>query len=163
MKMVYSYRFIIYLSFFGIVFFSAAAITCMFLLINNILDNKANMIIVYSILLIEFSCFIPLFLLILNRFGCKIIYNEEKQIIIRKGFICGYEYCLRIEDIKEIIIASFPKETTYYIFIDSYNTKYDGGSKKSFIRIEKTEQNLDFIKKFWNKPIEEYKLEELFS
>ena len=163
MKRVYSNRFIIYLSFFGIVFFSAAAITCMFLLINNILDNKANMIIVDSILLNGFSCFIFLFLLMLNRFGCKIIYNEEEQIIIRKGFICGYKYQLKIDDIKEIIIATFPKETTYYVIVDFYNTKYDGGSKKSFIRIEKTEQNLDFIKKFWNKPIEEYKLEELFS
>ena len=153
MKRVYSCRFIICLSFFGIVFFSAAAITCMFLLINNILDNKANMIIVDSILLIGFSCFISLFLLMLNRFGCKIIYNEEKQRIIRKGFICGYNYCLKIEDIKEIIIASFPKETTYYVIIDSYNTKYDGGSKKSFIRIEKNEENLKFIKQFWNKPI----------
>ena len=153
MKRVDSCRFIIYLSFFGIVFFFAAAITCMFLLINNILDNKANMIIVDSILLIGFSCFISLFLLMLNRFGCKIIYNEEKQIIIRKGFICGYNYCLKIEDIKEIIIASFPKETTYYVFIDSYNTKYDGGSKKSFIRIEKNEENLKFIKQFWNKPL----------
>lgn len=153
MKKVYSNRVIIYFSIFGIVFFSIAAIMCVFLLINNILNNQTNMIIVYSVLLVEFICFISLSLLTLNRFGCKIIYNEEEQIIIRRGFICGYMYQLKIEDIKEIIIASFPKETTYYIFIDSINTKYDGGSKKSFIRIEKNENNLKFIKQFWDKPI----------
>ena len=153
MKKVYSCRFIIYLSFFGIVLFSFLTIVSLFYLFNSIINYQRNMIMVYLGLIVGFSCFISLYLFMLNRFGCKIIYNEEKQIIIRKGFICGYKYCLKIEDIKEIIIASFPKETTYYIFIDSYNTKCDGGFKKSFIRIEKNEKNLKFIKQFWNKPI----------
>ena len=153
MKKVYSNRVIIYFSIFGIGFFSIAAIICVFLLINSILNNQTNMIIVSSVLLVGFSCFIFLFLLMLNRFGCKIIYNEEEQIIIRKGFICGYKYQLKIDDIKEVIIATFPKETTYYVIVDLYNTKYDGGSKKSFIRIEKNENNLKFIKQFWDKPI----------
>ena len=60
---------------------------------------------------------------------------------------------MKIEDIKEIIITSFPKETEYYVLIDSTNTKYVGGYKKSFIRIEKNKKNQDFIKQFWNKPI----------
>ncbi len=153
MKKVYSNRVIIYFSIFGIVFFSIAAIICVFLLINSILNNQTNMIIVSSVLLVEFICFVSLLGLMLNRFGYKIIYNEEEKMIIRKGFICGYKYQLKIEDIKEIIIASFPKETTYYVLIDYTNTKYDGGSKKSFIRIEKNEKNQSFIKQFWDKPI----------
>ena len=76
----------------------------------------------------------------LNRLGCTIIYNEKEKTIIRKGFICGYKYIVKIEDIKDIVVATFPKETTYYVLIDSYNTKYDGGYKKSFIRIEKNEK-----------------------
>ncbi len=153
MKKVYSCRFIIYLSFFGIVLFSFPTIVSVFYLFNSIINYQTNMIMVYLGLIVGFSCFIFLFLLMLNRFGCKIIYNEEEQIIIRKGFICGYKYQLKIEDIKEVIIATFPKETTYYVIVDLYNTKYDGGSKKSFIRIEKTENNLKFIKQFWDKPI----------
>ena len=153
MKKVYSCRFIIYLSFFGIVLFSFPTIVSVFYLFNSIINYQTNMIMVYIGLIVGFSCFIFLFLLMLNRFGCKIIYNEEEQIIIRKGFICGYKYQLKIDDIKEIIIATFPKETTYYVIVDLYNTKYDGGSKKSFIRIEKTENNLKFIKQFWDKPI----------
>ena len=90
----------------------------------------------------------------LNRFGYKITYNEDERTIQRKGFICGYKYIVKIEDIKNIVTATFPKETTYYVIIDSHNTKYDGGSKKSFIRIEKNEDNLKFIKQFWDKPIE---------
>lgn len=153
MKKVYSCRFIIYLSFFGIVLFSVPTIVSVFYLFNSIINYQTNMIIVYLGLIVGFSCFIFLFLLMLNRFGCKIIYNEEEQIIIRKGFICGYKYQLKIDDIKEVIIATFPKETTYYVIVDLYNTKYDGGSKKSFIRIEKNENNLKFIKQFWDKPI----------
>ena len=153
MKKVYSCRFIIYLSFFGIVLLSFPTIVSVFYLFNSIINYQTNMIMVYLGLIVGFSCFIFLFLLMLNRFGCKIIYNEEEQIIIRKGFICGYKYQLKIDDIKEVIIATFPKETTYYVIVDLYNTKYDGGSKKSFIRIEKNENNLKFIKQFWDKPI----------
>lgn len=153
MKKVYSCRFIIYLSFFGIVLLSFPTIVSVFYLFNSIINSQTNMIMVYLGLIVGFSCFIFLFLLMLNRFGCKIIYNEEEQIIIRKGFICGYKYQLKIDDIKEVIIATFPKETTYYVIVDLYNTKYDGGSKKSFIRIEKNENNLKFIKQFWDKPI----------
>ena len=153
MKKVYSWRFIIYWLFFVIVILSFLTIVSVFDLFNSIINYQINMIMVYLGLIVGFSCFIFLFLFMLNRFGCKIIYNEEEQIIIRKGFICGYKYQLKIDDIKEVIIATFPKETTYYVIVDLYNIKYDGGSKKSFIRIEKNENNLKFIKQFWDKPI----------
>ena len=115
------------------------------------------MVAVYSILLFVNLCFTSLSFLILNRLGCQIIYNENEKILIRKGFICGYKYQLKTEDIRDIIIATFPKETTYFVLLDSVNTKYDGGSKKSFIRIEKIEKNYNFIKQFWDKPMKEYK------
>ena len=111
MKKVYSYRGIIYFSIFGIVFLSIAAIICVFLLINSILNNQTNMILVSSVLLVEFICFVSLIGLMLNRFGYKIIYNADERTIMRKGFICGYKYQLKIDDIKEVIIATFPKET----------------------------------------------------
>lgn len=153
MKKVYSNRVIIHFSIFGIVFFSIAAIISVFLFIDSITNVQTNVIIVYLILVIEFTFFVSLFFFILNRFGCKILYNANEGVIIRKGFICGYEYQLKIEDIVEIIITSVHWETTYYVFIDSINTKYNSGSKKSFIRIEKNENNLKFIKQFWEKPI----------
>ena len=154
MKKVYSNRFVIYFSIFCIAFLSIVTFVCVFSLINGIINNQSNMIMVYSILIAGFICFLSLFFLFLNRFGYKITYNEDERTIQRKGFICGYKYIVKIEDIKNIVTATFPKETTYYVIIDSHNTKYDGGSKKSFIRIEKNEDNLKFIKQFWDKPIE---------
>ena len=157
MKKVYSNRVSIYLSIFGIVIFSIAAIMCVCLLVNYIPNNQTNIIIASSVMLVVFICFIFPYLVMLNRYGCKIIYNEEEQIIIRKGFVCGYEYRLKVEDIKDIIIATIPWDATYYIMIDSVNTKYVSGSKESFLRIEKNDKNKIFIKQFWNKPIKEYK------
>ena len=150
MKKVYSNKFMVYFLSFGVLLFSIFSIICVFSLISNIMYGKKNVIIVYSILLFGFICFLSLFLFSLNRFGCKIIYNANEGIIIRKGFICGYKYLVKIEDIQDIVIATFRKETTYYVIIDPYNTKYDGGYKKSFIRIEKNENNLKFIKQFWD-------------
>ena len=80
MKKVYSNRVIIYFSIFGIVFFSIAAIICVFLLINSILNNQPNMIIVSSVLLVGFICFVALLGLMLNRFGYKIIYNAARDL-----------------------------------------------------------------------------------
>lgn len=153
MKKVYSNMFYIYLSIFGVVFFSAFSITCVVSLINNIKNDQTNMVIANLILLVGFVCFIFLSLLVLNRCGCKVIYDEKRKKIIRKGFIFGYKYELKIEDIQEITIISLPRDAVYYVFIDTINTKYDGGYKKSFIRIEKNEKNLKFIKQFWDKPI----------
>ena len=157
MKKIYSNKCIIYISFFGIAFFSIATIISLISLFFGIISGKINMVAVYSILLFVNLCFTSLSFLILNRLGCQIIYNENEKILIRKGFICGYKYQLKTEDIRDIIIATFPKETTYFVLLDSVNTKYDGGSKKSFIRIEKIEKNYNFIKQFWDKPMKEYK------
>ncbi len=153
MKKVYSNRLIICFSVFGILFFSITIFVCAFSLINSVINEQSNMIILYSILIAEFVCFVSLLFLMLNRFGYKIIYNENERTITRKGFICGYKYIIKIEDIKDVVVETFPKETTYYVIIDSYNTKYEGGSIKSYVRIEKSEDNLKFIKQFWDKPI----------
>ena len=73
-----------------------------------------------------------------NRGGCTVIYDSEKSILKRKGFFFGYEYELKIEDIKEIVIVFVALErTTNYIFVDAYNTRYESGYKKSFIRLKR--------------------------
>ncbi len=156
MKKVYSNKFIVYFCIFGIILFLIPAIICFVSLINSIMNERNNMIIANSIFIFGFLCFCTLNFILLNRFGYKIIYDRDNGIINREGFICGYKYQLKVEDIKEIIVATFPKETTYYVFIDSINKKYDGGSNKSFIRIEKNKNNYEFITQFWDKPIKEY-------
>lgn len=121
------------------------------LLINNLINK--NDVLFEIIMIIGFLPFIILFGFIANRFGYIVIYDDKNNMLYRRGLICGYKYQVKIDDIQDIVIATFPKETTYYIFIDSYNRKYDGGSKKSFIRIEKNEKNYNFIMQFWDKPL----------
>ena len=76
------------------------------------------------------------------KIGSKIYFDNEKH---------GYK--VRARDKRFVIAYRNWKDTYYYVIVDLYNTKYDGGSKKSFIRIEKNENNLKFIKQFWDKPI----------
>ena len=156
-KTVYSNKTLIWILIFGTALFSVATIICIAYLIFNVLYEQMNFVLMYSVLIILFLCSIVLIMFSLNRFGCKVSYDYQRKLIVRKGFICGYKYQIKIEDIKNIIVVTFPQEATYYVFIDSINKKYDGGSKNSFIRIEKTKKNYEFIKQFWNKPIAENK------
>ena len=134
--------------------------------ISNI--DQTN-IVAYSILISFHLCFFGFLMFGLNRCGCKVIYDSEKQVIMRKGFICGYKYKIKVDDIKEIISIPFPWETTYYVIVDSINTapkkkSYESYFKTSFIRFEKTAKNAEIIKKFWDGPIKEYKTyEELYK
>lgn len=148
---------IIYISLFGIVIFSVGTLIYIGAMISSIYNNQTNLLIVYLILSIAFLIFASLLIFVLNRYGYKVYYDKSNNIIYRKGFICGYKCQVKIENIHDIIVAPFPKETTYYMLLDSDHTKYDGGSKKSFIRIEKTQKNEEFIKQFWDKQIKEYK------
>ncbi len=135
----------------AIVIFMIIEVLNISLLINNLINE--NDILVYLITTIGLLPFIILFVFYANRFGYIVTYDSNNNVLYRRGLIFGYKYQVKIDDIQDIIIATFPKETTYYIFIDSYNTKYDGGSKQSFIRIEKNNKNYKFITQFWNKPI----------
>ena len=114
MKKVYSCKFFIYVSMFGIALLSAISIVCIFFVVKATVNNKTNEIIAFSIPTLVCVCFIPLAFTSLNRLGCRVIYNAKERTIQRKGFICGYEYQLKIEDIKEIVVVSFHQDSTYF-------------------------------------------------
>ena len=154
MKMVYSYKFAIYISLFGIALFTTTLIVCICGAIFSVSHSQMNLVIVYLIVSIGFALFDILSLFALNRLGCKVIYDPNNNIVYRKGFICGYQHKIKVDDILKIVIATFPKETTYYILVEPYNNNLDGISKKSFIKIEKNEDNYKFIMQFWDKPFE---------
>ncbi len=156
MKKVYSYKAMIYISIFGIIVFLTLIIGNLHLIFNTAY-GQTDLIFIYSILIFCCLCFIALCVIALNRLCYKVTYDSNKKCINRNGFICGYKYQVNVEDIKEIIIVPFQNERSFFVFIDKFNTKYDGGYRKSFIRIEKNESNYEFIKQFWDKPIKEYK------
>ena len=157
MKKVYSNNLIVCLAIAGIVISFVVVILFTYILISLGRIDIVGIIFLIVLPLLVVCFLITLSLFTLNRMGCKVLYDADERMIIRRGFICGYEYRLKVEDIKDIIIVTIPRDATYYIIIDFVNTKYDSGFKESFIRIEKNEKGKKFIKQFWNKPIKEYK------
>lgn len=148
---VYSSKFAAIFSLIFMSLFIVIELVNVYSLINNIIYKKD--ILFEIIMTIGFLPFIILFGFIANRFGYLVIYDSVNNTLSRRGLLCGYKLTINIDDVQDIIIETFSKETTYYVFIDSRSIKYDGGSKKSFLRIEKNEENLKFIAQFWDKPI----------
>lgn len=148
---VYSSKFTAIFSLIFMSLFIVIELINVYSLINNIIYK--NDILFEIIMTIGFLPFIILFGFVANRFGYLVIYDSVNNTLSRRGLLCGYKLTINIDDVQDIIIGTFSKETTYYVFIDSRSIKYDGGSKKSFLRIEKNEENLKFIAQFWDKPI----------
>ena len=148
---VYSSKFAAIFSLIFMSLFIVIELVNVYSLINNIIYK--NDILFEIIMTIGFLPFIILFGFVANRFGYLVIYDSVNNTLSRRGLLCGYKLTINIDDVQDIIIGTFSKETTYYVFIDSRSIKYDGGSKKSFIRIEKNENNLKFIRQFWDKTI----------
>lgn len=149
---VYSSRFIVYLSLFAIgVFFIILFVTVYQISLNPTKTSVYIPTIFILLLYLLFFCFL------LNRLGYRITYDNKSRTLYRKGFIYGYFHKIEIDDIKEIISVPYPKERTYYVIIDSNQSIFDGGYKKSYLRMEKTNKNKKFIEQFWDKPIKEYK------
>ena len=146
-----SHKFAALLSIFGIVLFTISGLICIYPLLKGLI-NRDNMAWQVAMIMV-FLSFSLLGVFVGNRVGYTVIYNAETNMLYRRGLFGGYKYELKIEDIQDIVIAEFYKETTYYVLIDPYNTEYGGGTKKSFIRLEKTSKNHAFIKQFWHKPI----------
>lgn len=115
----------------------------------------------------------------LNRFGYKIIYNEDERTITRKGFICGYKYIIKIEDINDIVIETFPKdyikrENNNIVFVKKIIEK--SIEKRKIVTLEKSKvidyyidkQKLIIVTKEQNYIIEDFhvkfsKIEQLFN
>lgn len=157
-KKIYSNKSVIYFSIFGIVFISIIMILSIISLMSNVEETTNNILMIIALILI-YLFFLVLFVFSLNKFGYKVIYDSNKKVISKKGFIFGHEYQIKLEDIKEVAVLSLPKETAYYVLTDSKDDK-----QESFIKIKKTKKNEIFVKQFWDKSIKEYEdYEELFN
>ena len=85
-----------------------------------------------------------LLLFMLNCWGCTVWYDGEN--IGRKGLIAGYKYQISVDDIKSIEIHFVPKDGEYIIFKDNICSSIEGFSNKSYIRLQKDDKRLDFVK-----------------
>ena len=131
----------------GVVCFGAVV------MIANFRTGEMNLAIIVTIVECFFLMVVALTVCVLNRAGCKILYDPDKKMLYRKGLWWGYKYELKVEDIKEIIVVFLPQDGTYYLLLDPYNSKYESYYTKSCIRLRDTKENLEFIKQFWDKPI----------
>ena len=121
--------------------------------VSSINTGQRNLVILGTIV----GCFLlavtVLNIYVLNRAGCKIVYDPDKNMLYREGLWWGYKYQLKVEDIEEIVVVFLHKDDYYYLLLDPYNTKVESYFKKSYIRLKETKENLEFIKQFWDKPI----------
>lgn len=157
MKRVYSDKTAIGLLVFCLIVCIGFGCFCIAVMIPSIRTGEQNLAILAAIVGCFFLMIAVLTVCILNRAGCKVIYDPDKNMLYRKGLWWGYNYQLKVEEIKEIVIVFLPREDIYYVLLDSVNTKYEGWSKKSYIKLRETKENQIFIRQFWDKPIKEYR------
>ncbi len=150
-RKVYSSKFEAVLSIFAVVLFTIPEIICIRSLLDALAKNED--ILIYLIGAIIFALLIPLYILLGNRTAYTVTYNHKEKMLYRRGFFFGYKYQLKVEDIEDVLIGTFPREGTYYILVDPYNNRYDACYKKSFIRLQATDKNREFIELFWHRPI----------
>ena len=157
-KKIYAFKIFVYISIFAAMFFSIFSSICIYHAVFCALAKNFSGAMCYSVLSLLFVFFVIFCTFCLNRGGCKVIYDSAEHTIVRKGYIYGYEYKVRVDDIKEIISVTDPRLGIYYILVDLSGTeqdyrKYFGIGKDSFIQIRKTDENDAFVKQFWDKPI----------
>lgn len=155
MKKVYSSKLSVYFLLFGIMLLFALGVLSIVLMIANSKDGDSSGVTVYLVcFLIDLLC-IGLLMLVLNRYGCKVWFDRDTYEVRRQGFFCGYSYRLRVSDIEDVVVVTVKHDATYYILLDKVNSKYEGGSNESYIRLEYTPENKVFIQQFWDKTIRE--------
>ena len=88
-----------------------------------------------------------------NRSCARIWYNEKEKTIERKGLLFGCEKSLMVEDIQKVIIMQRNGRRILIIYDE-------GVSESNIVILNQTivlkycQHNLDLIKEFWNKPME---------
>ena len=165
MKKIYAFKILVYLSLFAVLFCLICSLGCIYYAVFCALANNFGGAMGCSVSSLLFMFFAIFFIFILNRGGCKVMYDSAEHTIVRKGYICGYEYKVRVDDIREIISVPDPRLGIYYILVDLSGTeqdyrKYFGIGKDSFIQIRKTDENDAFVKQFWDKPIKNMEYED---
>lgn len=150
-RKVYSSKFEAVFTIVAIIGFAIGEIVSLATSIEGLIKNED--VIIDLVMTIGFALYLPILIFLGNRSAYTITYNHKEKMLYRKGLFFGYKYQLKVEDIKDVVIATSWREGTYYILLDPYNNRYDACHKKSFIRLQVNDQNRDFIELFWHRPI----------
>ena len=130
--------------------------------VNSFADASDGEMRVLFLVLLIISCliFIPAMIgsfLCMNVISCRVWYDSEKNELYRKGFLVGYKYKLKIEDVKDVFIyVTAPPGVTEYIIISAHNDRNIKKivNKKPIIRVLNTERNREILLDFWARPLD---------
>lgn len=96
---------------------------------------------------------IALLLFTANRLAC-VIWVED-GFVKRKGLFGGFHKEVNIRDIQSIVIRPLYKEGDCLCLVDNSTYKFDRARRDSYICFPKTKANMEFVRSFWDKEIEE--------
>ena len=156
MNKIHRSKFSSYFSIFIIVFQFVFSVINIKLIIDMIKENNNLGTIIFIVEFIIFTTFFIFSYFYLNRIGAIIIYDDKKNILIRKGYFFGYKSTIKVDDIIKIKKVTLPKDNSYYVLIDNKHYKYEGGSKNSYFSITCSKESKEFIEQFWKEPLEKF-------
>lgn len=154
MKKIFSSKTLLYFGFFGFVVMVAFVVLAITLFATQFGQSNFNQKFLYGALIGTSIVFTLAYSFLFNRIACVVWFDEKTDKICRRGFFFGFNYCLKRSQIKDIVIATIPKQTKFFVIVDERNHSFEGLSKESYIRLEYNPRNRVFIQKFWNKPLQ---------
>lgn len=143
---VYSSKQVIYIFPFIL---SIPALFCIICIIRFVITINYWILIPFAF----FGFFVYISLFLINRGGYKIYYNKEEQALYRKGYFFGFKTKVKVENIKEVWLIDFVREGEFIVLVDTEHKSIDRIRKNSYIAMENTEDNVKFIRQFYDGPI----------
>lgn len=125
----------------GTLCFSSVFVYALFMFFQSV-SAKSVLWLIFCILAVASLLILILFVIALNRLSCIVWYDGIQ--IGRNGLLFGFKHQIYVQEIKDIIVTSVPKQGRYVVVIDDFCNSDEGLSKKTYIRFEYTEKNKDF-------------------
>ena len=91
-----------------------------------------------------------------NASGTVIYIDLKNRRIGRRGWLRGNRFEMGFEDIQQVFFASCGRGGAMIFVIDRFNKHYSIGRKRSYISLNYSQKNLDFIRRAWGGPIDNY-------
>ena len=125
----------------GTLCFSSVFVYALFMFFQSV-SAKSVLWLIFCILAVASLLILILFVIALNRLSCIVWYDGIQ--IGRNGLLFGFKHQIYVQELKDIIVTSVPKQGRYVVVIDDFCNSDEGLSKKTYIRFEYTEKNKDF-------------------
>ncbi|MBQ7353914.1 MAG: hypothetical protein IJW62_00175 [Clostridia bacterium] len=131
--------------------FLIGLIGSLFFLFGAIIEGAP--IVPWAILNGGFALGLLSFLFCTNRLGC--IVTVDGNCVKRKGFFCGFQKVCKIQEIQKILVVEVARMGRMIVWVDPNSRHgFDFIRLQSWICFEYNDQNIAFVKSFWQGEIE---------